>query len=145
MFILGDLIFTITGLSEFTMSFENYCVPCTMQQRCKYGKKTPFQIKIECQDLLKSYEEKRYQLMRKAQKEADIEDTYEEIEKRVNVNITQIFSGIWKKKIKDLKEEILCLNSRKIDSMLTAQRGGEWWSEFRRVMQEIYEECQKIQ
>ena len=142
---MPELIYRVSGLSEFTISFENYCVPCKMQQRCKYGKKNPFQINIDCNDLLQAYEKKRYELMRKAQKEASIEDTYEDIEKRVKVNMGQIFSGIWKSKIKALKEEILCMNSKRTDSILTTQRGGEWWSEFRAIMKKIYDECQKIQ
>ena len=78
------------------------------------------------------------------QKAADIDDDYETILSRVKINTSQIFSGIWKIKIKDHKEEILCLNVHRTDSMLTSQRGGEWWSEFRRVMKKIYEECRKI-
>ena len=140
---MPELIYSITGLSEFTISFENYCVPCKYQNRCRYGKKEPLQITIECSELLQAYEHQRLELMKVAQKEAAIDDTYEMLEKRSKVNIGQIFSEIWKKKIKKHKEEITCLNSRKLDPMLTSQRGGEWWSEFRLVMQKVYEECKK--
>lgn len=140
---MSELFFTIVGMSEYNISFENYCVPCKWQARCRYGKKNPLSLVISCNNLLEAYETKRYDLMKKAQKEADIEDTYEQIEARVKVNMNQIFSGIWKKLIKLHKEEILCLNSRKMDPMVTAQRGGEWWSEFARVMKEIYNECRK--
>ena len=78
-----------------------------------------------------------------AQKEADIEETYEQIESRIRVNTRQIFSNIWKKKIKDHRDEILCINPRKLDSMLTSQRGGEWWAEFAKVMKKIYQDCKK--
>jgi len=140
---MPELTYTITGLSEYTISFENYCVPCKYQNRCRYGKKAPLTLLISCHDLLKAYEQQKYELMKKFQKEADINETYEDIEKKAKVNLSQIFSGIWKKMIKNHKDEILCLNSKRMDPMITSQRGSEWWLEFSRVMKEIYKECSK--
>jgi len=141
---MTELIYSIVGLSEFSISFENWCVPCKIQNRCRYGKSNQLNLKIDCSGLLNSFENEKRQQLKKLQKIADIEDDYETILSRVKINTSQIFSGIWKIKIKDHKEEILCLNSHRTDPMLTGQRGGEWWSEFRRVMKKIYEECKKI-
>ena len=66
------------------------------------------------------------------------------MEKESKVTKSQIYSKLWEDKVKALKEEILCLDSRKTDSMLTSQRGEEWWSEFRATMTKIHEECDKI-
>ncbi|MBD3351630.1 MAG: hypothetical protein GF364_09105 [Candidatus Lokiarchaeota archaeon] len=140
---MPELIYRISGLSDFTISFENFCVPCKWQRRCRYGKKAPLNVIIGCNDLLEAYNEKRLEQMRRLQKEADIEDSYEDIESRMNINLQQIFSGIWKKMIKDHKEEILCINSRKMDTMVTSQRGAVWWQEFSKIMRKIYEECKK--
>ena len=137
------LEYRIAGLNEFEITFENYCVPCKFQRRCRYGKSAPLTLAIDCKDLLQAYEKERFEQMKIAQKEADIEDTYEQIESRIKVNTRQIFSNIWKKKIKDHREEILCINSRKLDSMLTSQRGGEWWAEFAKIMKKIYQDCKK--
>lgn len=139
-----ELIYSIVGLSEFNISFENWCVPCKIQNRCKNGKNNPLALKIDCKDLLESFENERRSQLKTQQKIADINDSYETILSRVKVNISQIFSGIWKTKVKNQKEEILCLNSRRTDSMLTSQRGSEWWGEFRRIMKKIHEECKKI-
>lgn len=141
---MAELIYSIIGLSEFNVSFENWCVPCKNQNRCRFGKKVPFTLKIDCKDLLNSFENERKKQLRVIQKKADIDDDYETLLSRVKINTSQIFSGIWKTKIKNKKEEILCLNSRKTDSMLTNQRGGEWWGEFRRIMSKIHGECKKI-
>ncbi|MHA1729194.1 MAG: hypothetical protein ACTSWY_10745 [Promethearchaeota archaeon] len=141
---MSELIYSIIGLSEFNISFENWCVPCKFQGRCRYGKKEPLALRIDCNDLLKSFENERRKQIKKEQKKADINDDYEKILSRVKVNNLQIFSGVWKMKIKNHKEDILCLNSKKTDSMVTSQRGGEWWQEFTKVMREIYIECKKI-
>ncbi|MBN2155115.1 MAG: hypothetical protein JW776_03670 [Candidatus Lokiarchaeota archaeon] len=138
-----SLIYRISGLNEFEITFEEYCVPCKFQRRCRYGKSSPLTISIDCKDLLRAYEKERYEQMREAQKQADIEDTYEQIESRIKVNTRQIFSNIWKKKIKEHKEEILCLNSHKLDSMLTSQRGAIWWGEYAKIMKKIYQDCRK--
>jgi len=42
------------------------------------------------------------------------------------------------------KEEIRCLDSRKVDSMLVAQQGQDWWQNFNSTMKEINHECEKI-
>ena len=108
---MTELIYSIVGLSEFSISFENWCVPCKIQNRCRYGKNNQFNLKIDCSDLLNSFESEKRRQLKKLQKTADIDDDYETILSRVKINTSQIFSGIWKIKIKDHKEEILCLNS----------------------------------
>jgi hypothetical protein len=65
-------------------------------------------------------------------------------EKKAKVTRASVYSEIWNDKVKKIKEEILCMDSRKMDSMLTSQRGEEWWSEFREVLKKIDEECAKI-
>ena len=55
-----------------------------------------------------------------------------------------IISEIWKTKIKSHKEEIRCLDSRKVDSMLVAQQGQDWWQDFNATLKVINEECEKI-
>ena len=65
-------------------------------------------------------------------------------EKKASVSKAQIFSQLWNEKIKARKEEILCLDSRRTDSMVTSQRGEEWWSAFRDIMTIIEKECAKI-
>ena len=55
-----------------------------------------------------------------------------------------IFSQIWKDKIKAQKEEIRCLDSRKVDSMLVTQQGQDWWQDFNTTMKILNQECEKI-
>ena len=46
--------------------------------------------------------------------------------------------------IKAQKEEIRCLDTRKVDSMLVTQQGQDWWQDFNTTMKEINSECEKI-
>jgi hypothetical protein len=62
----------------------------------------------------------------------------------VKINLQNIFSQIWKEKVKAQKEEIRCLDSRKTDSMLVSQQGQDWWQDFVTTMKEINQECEKI-
>ena len=69
---------------------------------------------------------------------------YEELIKKVKINLQNIFSQLWKDKIKIQKEEIRCLDSRKVDSMLVAQQGQDWWQDFNHTIKLINNECEKI-
>ena len=64
--------------------------------------------------------------------------------KKVKVNFQNIFSQIWKDKVKARKEEIRCLNSKKVDSMLVSQQGQDWWQDFNITIKVINRECEKI-
>ena len=55
-----------------------------------------------------------------------------------------IFSQLWKDKIKTQKEEIRCLDSRKVDSMLVIQQGQDWWQDFNQTIKLVNNECEKI-
>ena len=136
------LIVSVVGLNQFTISFENYCIPCDYQSDCKYGKKGPFQIDIECKEFATAIENREDKAFRKAQKEAAPGESFEDILKKINITPATIFSEIWEEKIKALKDEITCLNSKKLDSMITSQQGSMWWADFREAMQEVYEQCQ---
>ncbi|MFX0058768.1 MAG: hypothetical protein ACFE85_13070 [Candidatus Hodarchaeota archaeon] len=138
------LNFAITGLEDYTISFETYCSTCDIQKYCKYGKEIPFSILINCGDLNRAKEKIKFEQLQKLQKKEDVSVTYEELVKKVRINLQNIFSQIWKDKIKAQKEEIRCLDSRKRDSMLVAQQGQDWWQDFNMTMKEINNECEKI-
>ena len=143
MSIMGKLRYNITGLQEFNITFEDYCVPCEYQRKCRYGKNEPYQVVIDCKELALARDKKKSEFMEKLRNKFPDMD-WETREKKAKVTNTQVFSEMWAEKVKKHREEILCLNSRKMDSMLTSQTGEEWWSDFREVMQEIYGECSKI-
>ena len=65
-------------------------------------------------------------------------------EKKAKVTKAQVYSLIWTDKVKNHKEELLCIDGRRTDSMLTSQRGEEWWSDFREIVTKIDGECSKI-
>jgi len=138
------LNYSIIGLQDYSVSFENYCSTCEIQKNCKYGKEQPFSIVINCGDLNRAKEKIKLDQLQKLQKTEDVDVTYEELIKKVKINIQGIFSQIWKEKIKALKEEIRCLDSRKIDPMLVAQQGQDWWADFNATMKVINKECEKI-
>ncbi len=102
---MATLKYSITGLSQYTISFEQICNECDLKG-CEYNKKNPFQIIIDCKDLTHAKEKRRYEQLQKLQKEADIDETYEQIAKKVKINLQEIFSEIWKTKIKSHKEEL---------------------------------------
>jgi hypothetical protein len=140
---MGKLTYTISGLQEFIVNFEEYCVPCQYQKNCKYGKDKALQISIDCKDITNALEFKKNKEMEKlAKKNPDMD--WDTREKKAKVTRASVYSEIWNDKVKKIKEEILCMDSRKMDSMLTSQRGEEWWSEFREVLKKIDEECAKI-
>ncbi len=138
------LNYSIIGLEDYTISFESYCSPCEIQNHCKYGKDNPYTVQINCNDLNQAKEKIKFAQLQKLQKKEDVSVTYEELIKKVKINIQNIFSQLWKEKIKAHKEEIRCLNSRKRDSMLVAQQGQDWWGDFNSTMKIINQECEKI-
>ena len=138
------LNFSIVGLEDYTISFDYYCSPCEIQKYCKYGKEEPFTISISCSDLNRAKEKIKFEELQRLQKKVDVSVTYEELIKQVKVNIQNIISQIWKEKIKALKEEIRCLDSRKVEPMIVAQQGQDWWQDFNLTIKEINNECEKI-
>ncbi|MFX1241691.1 MAG: hypothetical protein ACFFA7_10630 [Promethearchaeota archaeon] len=138
------LNYSIVGLEDYTISFESYCSLCEIQKYCKFGKDEPFSIKISCSDLNRAKEKVKFDQLQRLQKTEDVSVPYEELIKMVKINLQNIISQIWKGKIKAQKEEIRCLDSRKIDPMLVSQQGQDWWQDFNATMKVINEECEKI-
>ncbi|MFW9864924.1 MAG: hypothetical protein ACFFEN_02410 [Candidatus Thorarchaeota archaeon] len=138
------LNYSIVGLEDYTISFNSYCSLCEIQKFCKWGKDDPFSIDISCGDLNRAKEKVKFEQLQKLQKTEDVSVPYEELVKKVRINLQGIFSEIWKSKIKSHKEEIRCLDSRKIDPMLVAQQGQDWWQDFNITMKVINNECEKI-
>ncbi|MFW9771374.1 MAG: hypothetical protein ACFFFB_03415 [Candidatus Heimdallarchaeota archaeon] len=138
------LNYSIIGLEDYIISFDSYCSPCEIQKYCQYGKEKPFTISIKCSDLNRAKEKVKFEQLQKLQKKEDISITYEELIKKVKINMQNIFSQIWNDKIRAQKEEIRCLDSRKVDAMLVAQQGQNWWQDFNTTMKELNQECEKI-
>jgi len=138
------LNYSIIGLEDYLISFERYCSICDIQKFCKYGKEEPFSVKINCGDLNRAKEKIKFEQLQKLQKKEDVSVTYEELLKKVKINMQNIFSQIWKEKIKTHKEEIRCLDSRKRDPMLVSQQGQDWWQDFNATIKVINQECEKI-
>ena len=138
------LNYSITGLEDYTISFDSYCSPCDIQQYCQHGKQKPFTVTIKCSDLNKAKEKVKFDQLQKLQKKEDVSVSYEELIKKVKINLQNIFSQIWKEKIKTQKELLRCLDSRKRDPILVAQQGQDWWQDFNITMKEINQECEKI-
>ncbi|MHA2038395.1 MAG: hypothetical protein ACW972_04805 [Promethearchaeota archaeon] len=138
------LNYSIIGLEDYTISFEIYCSLCEIQKFCKWGKDGPFSIKISCGDLNRAKEKVKFEQLQKLQKTEDVSVSYEELIKKVKINLQGIFSEIWKTKIKSHKEEIRCLDTRKVDPMLVSQQGQDWWQDFNMTMKVINTECEKI-
>ncbi|MFX1494336.1 MAG: hypothetical protein ACFFBZ_08665 [Promethearchaeota archaeon] len=138
------LNYSITGLEDYTISFDSYCSPCDIQQYCEHGKHKAFTITIKCSDLNKAKEKVKFDQLQKLQKKEDVSVSYEELIKKVKINLQNIFSQIWKEKIKTQKEILRCMDSRKRDPILVAQQGQDWWQDFNITMKEINQECEKI-
>jgi hypothetical protein len=138
------LNYSITGLEDYTISFDSYCSPCDIQQYCQHGKQKPFTVTIKCSDLNKAKEKVKFDQLQKLQKKEDVSVSYEELIKKVKINLLNIFSQIWKEKIKTQIELLRCLDSRKRDPILVAQQGQDWWQDFNITMREINIECEKI-
>ncbi len=140
---MGRLSYNIIGLEEFVISFQDYCVSCEWQRRCRYGKAEPFQVHISCKELIAALDFKKAIAMEKVGNKNPDWD-WDQREAKAKVSKVQIFSKLWNDKVKKHKEESYCLDSRRLDSMLTSQRGEEWWSDFREIMSIIEKECSKI-
>lgn len=138
------LNYSITGLEDYTISFDFYCSPCDIQQYCQHGKQKPFTVTIKCSDLNKAKEKVKFDQLQKLQKKEDVSVSYEELIKKVKINLQNIFSQIWKEKIKTQKEILRCLDSRKRDPILVGQQGQDWWQDFNITMKEINQECEKF-
>ncbi|MHA2394584.1 MAG: hypothetical protein ACXAEX_21860 [Promethearchaeota archaeon] len=138
------LNYSIVGLEDYTIGFDNYCSLCEIQKFCKWGKDEPFSVNIGCGDLNRAKEKVKFEQLQRLQKTEDVSVSYEELIKKVRINLQGIFSEIWKEKIKAIKEEIRCLDSRKRDPMLVAQQGQDWWQDFNITMKVINKECEKI-
>ncbi len=137
---MTKLGFSLTGLSEYTISFENYCTPCPWRAHCKFGRDKPLEIEISCKELRYIEEELQFQLVSKVQKEGG------DIEKATSKKTpaSKILSEVWQKKIKTRKDEIYCLNTNHLDLILVSNRSKDWWSDFAKVGKEIMEECSRI-
>ena len=138
------LNYSIIGLEDYTISFESYCSLCDIQQYCKWGTDEPFSIKISCSDLNRAKEKVKFDQLQRLQKTEDVSVPYEELVKKVKINLQNIISQIWKGKIKAQKEEIRCLDTHKRDPMLVAQQGQDWWQDFIVTIKIINKECEKI-
>jgi hypothetical protein len=138
------LNYSIIGLEDYTISFEIYCSLCEIQKFCKWGKEAAFSVDISCGDLNRAKEKVKFEQLQKLQKTEDVSVSYEELIKKVKINLQGIFSEIWKTKIKAHKEEIRCLDSRKVDPILVAQQGQDWWQDFNITLKVINDECEKI-
>jgi len=138
------LNYSIIGLEDYIISFERYCSICEIQKYCKYGKEEPFAIKINCGDLNRAKEKVKFDQLQKLQKKEDVSVTYEELLKKVKINMQNIFSQIWKEKVKAQKDEIRCLDATKRDPILVSQQGQDWWQDFHITIKVINEECEKI-
>jgi hypothetical protein len=137
------LKYSIIGLQEYSISFEKYCIPCQIQQYCEFGKKKPFTIEINCTDLNQAKEKTKYEQLKKLQKTESLSTSYKDLLKKVKINLSQIFSQIWKEKVKK-NELIRCLDSKKVDTLLVTQQGQDWWQDFNQTIKEINRECEKI-
>jgi hypothetical protein len=138
------LNYSIVGLEDYIISFESYCSICEIQKFCKWGTHNPFTISISCGDLNHAKEQVKFEQLQHLQKTEDVSVPYEELVKKVRINMQNIFSQIWKDKIKAQKEEIRCLDTRKIDPLLVAQQGQDWWQDFNVTMKIVNEECERI-
>lgn len=138
------LNYSIVGLQDYSISFNSYCAACEIQKNCKYGREIPFTIMINCTDLNRAKEKIKFEQLTKLQKKADVSTSYEDLIKKVKINLQGIFSSIWKEKIKSLKEEIRCLDSRKIDPILVSQQAQDWWKSYHATIKVINQECEKI-
>ncbi|MBD3343024.1 MAG: hypothetical protein GF353_28260 [Candidatus Lokiarchaeota archaeon] len=142
---MGKILnYSIIGLQEFIISFESYCTPCEIQNYCTYGKENPFKVKINCNDLNQAKEKIKLEQLQKLQKKEDISLSYEDLIKKVKINLQGIFSEIWKEKVKLQSEETRCLNSQKVDPLLVSQQAQDWWQDFNSTIKIINQECEKI-
>lgn len=137
---MPKLTYALTGLSEYSVSFENYCTPCPWRAHCKFGREKPFEVEVSCRDLKYIEEELRFQEVTKVQKAGG------DIEKAAAKKIpaAKILSEVWQKKIKARKDEIYCINTNFLDLILVSNRSKEWWTEFAKTGKDIMAECAKF-
>nr|MDO8113140.1 hypothetical protein [Candidatus Sigynarchaeota archaeon] len=137
---MPKLQYALTGLSEFTVSFEQYCTPCPWRRMCKFGKDKPLELQLSCKDLKYIVEELQFQYVSKVQREGG------DIQKASGKKIpaSTILSEVWQKQIKARKEEIYCINTNFLDLIIVSNRSKEWWMEFARVGKLVMVECAKI-
>ena len=131
----------MTGLSEFTISFNAYCKPCEWRRYCKFGKdpQNPLEIEISCKEMKYIEEQLQFDYVSKVQKEGgDIEKA-----SKKKIAKSKILSEVWQKKVKNRKDEIYCINTDNLDLILVSNRSKEWWSEFAKAGKKIMEECAK--
>jgi hypothetical protein len=140
---MGKLTYSISGLQEFIITFEEFCVPCPYSKNCKYNKNKPFTVSVECKDLTNALEYLKNKEMEKLAKKNPSMD-WDTRSAKAKVTKAAIYSEIWTNKVKARKDEIVCLNSKRVDSMIVSTRSEEWWSDFRELLKKIDEECSKI-
>ncbi|MHA1732141.1 MAG: hypothetical protein ACTSU5_09360 [Promethearchaeota archaeon] len=135
--------YSIMGLQEFQITFEDYCrvCPTQLQRYCPYGKDKPFFVEMGCKDITAARDAHKYEQMQKLQKKTA---AGEDIDfDKIKVTNTQIISGLWQKLVKGNEKKIRCI-SKDIDPLLSAQRAQDWWADFRKAVQDIMKECVKI-
>ncbi|MHA1791860.1 MAG: hypothetical protein ACTSVI_04390 [Promethearchaeota archaeon] len=138
--IIIKLSYNITGLSQFSVSFESYCNSCEWRSRCKFGKENPLEIEISCKEIKYIEDDLQFKYVSKIQREGgDMEKAYEK-----KMPKSKILSQLWKEKIKAKKDEIFCLNTNNLDLIIVSNRSKDWWKEFSLIGKEIIKECSKI-
>jgi len=133
------LSFSLSGVNEYLVSFEDYCRLCPIRG-CHYNKEKPLSVKVECKDLTYAREALTYVKLQKMQAAQEGSDLTEVIAK---VSSTQVYSKIWTEKVKKNPNRIKCLIAKDIDPLIVGQRAQDWWKDFRKVMAQIDKECKK--
>ncbi|MHA1680031.1 MAG: hypothetical protein ACTSUE_03420 [Promethearchaeota archaeon] len=134
------LQYSITGLSEFSISFEEFCMPCQYQARCKFGRETPLELEVSCKELKLIDDDLKFTYVSEIQRKGgDMEKAYDK-----KMPSSKILSKLWKQKVKSRNDEIYCLNTNYLDLILVSNRSKDWWKEFSRVGKEIIKECSRI-
>ncbi|GAB4310673.1 MAG: hypothetical protein Kow0069_10970 [Promethearchaeota archaeon] len=136
---------SITGLQEFAITFEDYCSECPtkLQRYCPHGKDKPLVVHVECKEVIAARDAQKYEQMRKMQKKATAGTSLDF--DSIKVSESQIISHLWHEKIKKPAEgrQIRCMG-KEIDPIEAAQRGQDWWQDFRVAIKQVIAECRKI-
>lgn len=135
--------YSIIGLSEFEVTFEDYCRTCPskLQRYCTHGKSKPLTIKIDCKDIRAALEKQKYAKMQKLQKDTAAGEALDL--DSISISKNQVISQLYQDNIKSDAENIRCI-SKHVDSFEAADRAREFWDEFRRNISDIMVECEKI-
>ena len=90
---MGKLLVSITGLNQFSISFEN-TIPCEYQSLCKFGKRMcfPFRLNVRRPSNAFNASGKRHSIK---PENAKAGESFEDIEKKIKINVNSIFSEIW--------------------------------------------------